>query len=143
MTLVRRTWLAHALGVASSVAIISAFADAAMHRALAKAYLPPLTAAVVVSAVLTFPSFRRLLLGTASTAAVVGLAASGWGYSLDARATEVVFSSRHPNLGRPVHCRRDHDDQSLFGTRYVCGWPGAPDGMLVRVDDATIVQEYP
>jgi hypothetical protein len=108
-----------------------------------KAYGPPIAAAVVVGILLVSPSPRRLLLAIAAGAVVAGLAAASWGYSLDAGDAARMLSARHPQLPGPVSCHRDRNDQGLFGTMYLCTWPGGRDGLDVRVDDTRIVKEYP
>ena len=133
----------YTLALLAAVAIVAAIVDSLEHHAMPKAYGPPIGAALVVGIVLAAPSPRRLVLAIAAGAVVLGLAADGWGYSLGADDAASMLSRRHPQLPKPVRCDRDPHDQSVFGTMYVCRWPGARDGFGVRVDDTRIVQEYP
>jgi hypothetical protein len=130
-----------ALG-ASTVAVLVAVVAAAAHYAMPKAYAPQLVSAVLLTAASYVPARRGLVVAaTASAAVVVGLAAGGWGYSLGPSATAKLVARAHPDFGRPVRCRRDRNERTVFGVAYLCTWPGSRDGMLVRVDGATI-EEY-
>jgi hypothetical protein len=129
--------------VLAGAGIVAATVDALEHRAMPKAYGPPIAAALVVGIILATPSPRRLLLAIAAGAVVAALAAVGWGYSLSADDAARMLSRRHPELPRPVQCHRDPNAQRFFGTMYVCKWPGGRDGLEVRVNDTRIVREYP
>jgi len=135
--------LLYLLVVLAGAGIVAATVDALEHRAMPKAYGPPIAAALVVGIILATPSPRRLLVAIAAGAVVVALAAAGWGYSLSAHDTATMLSRRHPEIPSPVRCHRDPNDRGLFGTMYLCKWPGGRDGLDVRVNDTRIVREYP